>query len=233
VVNIEPMDQVAWCALGHDLSVVSAPCARAVAPVLMLRGVGLAPDWAFYPHLVARLAEQRPVWLLPDSVAPSLVAELDLVETMLRAWAQGLRPPGFEGARGAMGLIGHGKGATLALLAGALGLGVQGVIGLAPWATFHRGAPGETAEELAAHAHRFFVERAARSIEVPMLLVHGEEDHVVSPAEAELVYHWLPKETGRLIMLEKTGHSFGARHPFVATTKELEIVVRVACDFFR
>ena len=135
--------------------------------------------------------------------------------------------------RGAIGLLGHGKGATLALLAGALGLGVQGIVGLAPLSTFNRSASESTRQELAAHTHRFFVERAARSVEVPVLLVHGEEDHVVSPAEAELLYHWLPKETGRLVMLEKTGHSFGARHPFTATTKELEIVVRVTCDFFR
>ena len=59
------------------------------------------------------------------------------------------------------------------------------------------------------------------------------EDHVVQPGEAELLYHWLPKETGRLIMLEKTGHSFGARHPFTSTTKELEIVVEVCRNFFR
>lgn len=227
------MLRVEWHVLGGDNGLLCAPCARAAAPVLMLRGLDLGEDWAFYPHLVARLAEQRPVWMLPGPATRSLVGELDLVEAILRAWAQGQRPPGFEAVRGAMGLLGHGKGATLALLAAALRVGVQGIVGLAPLSTFNRSASEPTRQELAAQAHRFFVERAARTVDVPVLLVHGEEDHVVSPTEAELLYHWLPKETGRLVMLEKTGHSFGARHPFSATTKELEIVVRVTCDFFR
>jgi len=198
---------------------------------VLLRGFDLSPDWAFYPYLATRLAEQRPVWFLPD--ARGLVDELDSVETILRAWAQGLRPDGHPSSPGAIGLLGHGRGATLALLAAAEGCGVQGVVGLAPMSTFHRGASAELSAELGDHSHRFFVERAARMIDVPVLLVHGEEDQVVPPAEAELLYHWLPKETGRLIMLERTGHSFGARHPFAGTTKELEIVVEVCRNFFR
>ncbi len=227
------MLKVEWHALDRDLSFSCAPSARATAPVVLLRGLDLADDWAFYPYLVARLAEQRPVWMLPTPSPGSLVAELDLLEGILGAWAQGHRPPGFAAVRGAIGLLGHGKGASLALLAGALGLGVQGIVGLAPLSTFNRAAADATRADLAEHAHRFFVERAARAFDAPVLLVHGEEDHVVSPSEAELLYHWLPKQTGRLIMLEKTGHSFGARHPFNGTTKELEIVVRVSCDFFR
>jgi len=227
------MLDVDWHAHGRDLGFRCMPSPRAAPPVIMLRGFDLAADWAFYPYLVTRLAEQRPVWLLPDRSTPSLVAELDQVETMLRAWGQGQRPPGCAQVPGAIGLLGHGKGATLALLAAAQGLGVQGVVGLAPLSTFNRGAAASKRLELGDEAHRFFVERAARSVAVPVLIVHGEEDHVVAPVEAELLYHWLPKETGRVILLEKTGHSFGAGHPFTATTKELEVVTRVSCNFFR
>ena len=108
------MLKVEWSALGRDLSLCCAPCQRTAPPVLLLRGFDLGDDWAFYPYLIERLAEQRPVWLLPAS-PPSLVAELDLVEIVLRAWAQGQRPPGFGTVRGPIGLLGHGKGATLAL----------------------------------------------------------------------------------------------------------------------
>lgn len=230
---MEPLLRVDWRVSGTALSFLYAASERAAPPILMLRGFHLAPDWAFYPYLVRRLAELRPVWLLPAEPARSLVEELDLAETILRAWGQGQRPNGFEHVRGAVGLLGHGKGATLALLAASVGLPVQGVVGLAPLATLNRGASEPTRLQLARDAHRFFVERAVRGLELPVVLIHGEEDHVVAPTEAEQLYHWLPKETGRLIMLEKTGHSFGARDPFAATTKELEIVVRVSCDFFR
>ncbi|MEZ5964806.1 MAG: hypothetical protein R3F56_13255 [Planctomycetota bacterium] len=227
------LERVEWHVEGRELTVLASKGSPPKPPVLLLRGFDLAPDWAFYPYLVGRLAEQRPVWMLPPEPARSLVEELDFVEAVLRAWGQGQRPAAFAAVRGALGLMGHGKGATLALLAASVGLPVQGVVGLAPAATLDRSASASTRDELARDAHRFFVERAVRSLELPVVLIHGEEDHVVPPTEAEQLYHWLPKETGRLIMLEKTGHSFGAGDPFTATSKELEIVVRVSCDFFR
>jgi pimeloyl-ACP methyl ester carboxylesterase len=222
--------RVDWRIAGRDLGFLSPSHAPAAPPVLLLRGFDLRADWAFYPYLIERLAEKRPVWLVPPEPARSLIEELDFAEGVLRAWGQGQRPPGYAAVRGAMGLLGHGKGATLALLAASVGLPVQGVVGLAPLATLNRAFPPA---ELAHDAHRLFVERAVRSLNLPVALIHGEEDHVVPPAEGEQLYHWLPKETGRLIMLEKTGHSFGARDPFASTSKELEIVVRVSCDFFR
>jgi len=227
------LERVDWQVQGRDLSVLGSPGSPARPPVLLLRGFDLGAQWAFYPYLVSRLAEQRPVWLLPEQPPRSLVAELDFVEDLLRAWGQGLRPKKLAQVRGSMGVLGHGKGATLGLLAAAEGLPAQGVVGLAPLATLNRSAPPAVREDLARDAHRFFVERAVRALEVPVVLIHGEEDHVVAPNESEQLYHWLPKETGRLIMLEKTGHSFGARDPFTVTSKELEIVVRVTCDFFR
>lgn len=230
---MDPLERVDWQVHGRDLSFLCARGASAAPPILMLRGFDLGVDWAFYPYLVGRLAEQRPVWLIPPDLPPSLVEELDFVEAILLAWGQGHRPPGFAAVRGAIAMLGHGKGATLALLASAVGLGVQGVVGLAPLATLNRGASDATRLALARDSHRFFVERAARSLELPVVLIHGEEDHVVPPDEAEQLYHWLPKETGRLIMLEKTGHSFGARDPFATTSKELEIVVHVSRNFFR
>lgn len=227
------MERIDWQVHGRELGVLGSNKAPARPPVVLLRGLGLHPDWSFYPYLASRLAEQRPVWQLPPQPARSLVEELDFVEALLRAWGQGHRPPGLGGVGGAIGLIGHGRGATLALLAASVGLPVQGVVALAPLATLNRDPTPAARDELARDAHRFFVERAVRSLLMPVMLIHGEEDHIVPPVEAEQLYHWLPKENGRLIMLEKTGHSFGASDPFAVTSKELEIAVRVSCDFFR
>lgn len=229
---MERLRRNCWRLQEREIALDCFASQRDAPPVVLLRGYELDSDWAFYPYLAARLAEVRPVWIPVPPSPYSLLGELEQVEILARAWSQGQIPDAPGRAQGAVGLVGHAKGAALALLAAAHGC-VQGVVGLASLSTLQRGAAGGRHPELASAPHRFHMERAVRALAVPVLLVHGEEDHVAPPAEAELLYHWLPKETGRLIMLEKTGHSFGADHPFTATTKELELAVQVICEFFR
>ncbi len=234
---MEPLRRKCWRLQDREVALdcyepPAGGASREVAPVVLLRGYGLDADWAFYPYFARRLAEVRPVWVPVPPEPYSLLAELEQVEILAQAWSLGQTPDAPHSARGAIGIVGHAKGAALALLAAARG-SVQGVVGLAALSTLQRGSPPNAHPELAAAPHRFHMERAVRALDVPVLLIHGEEDHVAPIAEAELLYHWLPKETGRLIMLEKTGHSFGADHPFTATTKELELAVEVSCEFFR
>lgn len=229
---MERLRRNCWSLAEREIALDCYASPREAPPVVLLRGYELEADWAFYPYLAERLAEVRPVWIPVPPSPYSLLGELEQVEILARAWSQGRIPEARGRALGAVGIVGHAKGAALALLAAARGC-VQGVVGLASLSTLQRGAAAGRHPELASAPHRFHMERAVRALEVPVLLVHGEEDHVAPPAEAELLYHWLPKETGRLMMLEKTGHSFGADHPFTATTKELELAVQVSCEFFR
>lgn len=196
------------------------------APVLFLRGMDLAADWSFYPYLLEKLAEHRPVLVPVVPAGATLSAELAVVEALVAALAKA-RP-------GKVGLLGHAKGAALALLVAERHASVGGVVGISTICTFNRGGeqalPGRS--DVAQHGERFQVELAARGTRCPVVLVHGEEDAIAPFAEGELVYHWLPKEHTSLVLLEKTGHSLGATNPFAGTNKELDRAVRITREFF-
>ena len=80
-------------------------------------------------------------------------------------------------------------------------------------------------EDLEKNYSRLNIREAMKSVNVPVLIVHGTEDLAVEKNEAETLYNLCNKETARLIILEKTGHTFGAVHPFAGTTPQLEEVI--------
>jgi pimeloyl-ACP methyl ester carboxylesterase len=86
-------------------------------------------------------------------------------------------------------------------------------------------------EDLRDHPERFAIERIVRELSLPILFLHGEEDGAVGIEEAETLYHWADKSKSRLVILEKTGHTFGARHPFEGPTKDLEQAAGIASSF--
>ncbi len=70
-----------------------------------------------------------------------------------------------------------------------------------------------------------------RSIAVPTLIVNGSQD-VTVPAEAgrELAAT-IRQEFVQKVEIEKTGHTFGAVHPFQGTTPALEELLKITGDF--
>lgn len=66
-----------------------------------------------------------------------------------------------------------------------------------------------------------------------VLLVAGEEDRVFPPAEAETLLAAGNSPKDRLVVVEKAGHSFAAAHPFDRPTVALEYVRDVVDRFFR
>lgn len=208
---------------------------QTATPLLFLPGLDLAPDWAFYPYLLGKLAEQRPVLIAPRREGGKISEELANAEALLEAIARGTVPEGAAWARGKLGIVAHGKGAGLALLLASGQPAVGGIVAISTVCTFNRmsGDPeSRVRADVAEHGVRFQLELAARQVRCPIVLVHGEEDQVAPFDEGEVVYHWLPKEKSSLVLLEKTGHSLGSHHPFDGTNKELDRVVRIAREFF-
>lgn len=198
-------------------------------------GHELPLDWAFYPFLIGKIAEHRPVLLPLLQEGTAVSAELGAAQSLLEAMVGGALPEGASWRQRKIGLLGHGKGAGLALLLASGQPAVGGVVAISTVCTFNRstGDPGTRIRaDVAQHGVRFQLELAARQVRCPIVLVHGEEDHIAPFDEGELVYHWLPKEKSSLVLLEKTGHSLGAHHPFEGTNKELDRVVRISREFF-
>ncbi|MBK9388406.1 MAG: alpha/beta fold hydrolase [Planctomycetes bacterium] len=153
-------------------------------------------------------------------------------------------------------LVGHSMGGALAILHASECSGCFAVVGLSSMATLERFGPAAERElersgflelqngsapprriyppwlaDLRAGRTRFSVSSAVARLSMPLLLVHGEESQGVGIAEAEDLYHHAPKISTRFVLLEKTGHTFGAAHPFRDTNGDLERVISIVRSF--
>lgn len=76
------------------------------------------------------------------------------------------------------------------------------------------------------------LEKAAKEINRPWLIAHGEQDLAVKIEEAERYYEWSDKSKTELFKLAATGHTFDAKHPFEGTTDKLEMLLEKTYNFF-
>lgn len=67
-------------------------------------------------------------------------------------------------------------------------------------------------ENLEGNKERLDIENAVKKCEIPMLVVHGENDPVVKLAEAKNIVQWNPKAL--LFVVENTAHTFDTKHPW-------------------
>jgi alpha-beta hydrolase superfamily lysophospholipase len=76
------------------------------------------------------------------------------------------------------------------------------------------------------------IARAAGTLEVPWLLIHGTGDTSVSIDEAEALAAVARPKAFRLVRLEGAGHTFGAAHPWKGSTPDLDIAVGETVGWF-
>jgi len=156
------------------------------------------------------------------------------------------------------GLLGHSRGGATCILKTATRSQVRGLVTWAAIAGFDRYVDmfgprweaGEVVEipnartgqmmplrrnfldDLRANPERLDVLAAARSLDVPWLVVHGTRDESVPFADAELL-----AEAGgpraMMMMVEGAGHTFGSGHPFAGTNDHLERIVERSGDLLR
>lgn len=160
---------------------------------------------------------------------------------------------------GNLTLVGHSRGGGIAILKTAEDKRVKRLITLASVSNFNRYSERHQKEwkergyfevlntrtnqvmrlnytlmeDLEKNAERLDIEKAAEGINVPWLIVHGKEDLAVDYSNGESLYTLSNKESTELVMLEKTGHTFGAVHPFKGTTEALEEVATLVMDFIK
>lgn len=94
-------------------------------------------------------------------------------------------------------------------------------------------------EDLEKNKERLNIPKAITEIEVPVLIIHGTQDITVDYSNAEDLYarriesDKSSKEITELMLIEKTGHTFGAVHPYQRTTDALEKVITLELDFLK
>lgn len=76
------------------------------------------------------------------------------------------------------------------------------------------------------------LEQAAKNMNKPMLILHGEQDLAVKVNEAEQIYSWSDKDLTELFKISATGHTFDVSHPFEGTNPKLELLLEKTFQFF-
>lgn len=149
-----------------------------------------------------------------------------------------------------LGLIGHSRGGGIAILQAARDPRVRALVTWAAISSVERWpapqrsswrAAGKTdiqnartgqvlplytdvLDDIEQNASALDIEAAGRRIRIPWLLIHGTEDESVRFAEAERLKAASARPDTRLLPIEGGGHTFGAVHPWRATTPELATV---------
>jgi len=230
----------------------------AAAPVLLVcHGFTAHKDWGPFPYIGRRLAGLGFVTVVfnfshngigssfrrfteAEKFARNTVGkELEDARAVIDAVASGRLAAGTADPS-RIGIIGHSRGAGVALLAARDDARIRGVAAWSTVATFHRytAHQKETWEQqgylpvtirgartslrfdlpvlrdLEANREAYDLRKAVRELRVPLLLVHGTADVAVKPAEAEELYGASDRSRSELLLLEGAGHAFGATHPF-------------------
>jgi len=81
------------------------------------------------------------------------------------------------------------------------------------------------------HKKRLNIQKSAKKLNIPHLIIHGNKDTSVSLQEAQNLHKWNPDST--LQIIENANHTFQSAHPWENTflPKQLELVVTTTVRF--
>ncbi|HER43486.1 MAG TPA: alpha/beta fold hydrolase [Candidatus Eisenbacteria bacterium] len=86
-------------------------------------------------------------------------------------------------------------------------------------------------EDIERHAEEFDLPRAAASLEIPHLMIHGERDAAVTVGEMRKLYPGGAPGPARVEIIPGCSHTFGVRHPMGRPPKPLERAVGLTVDW--
>ncbi|MBK9099437.1 MAG: alpha/beta fold hydrolase [bacterium] len=76
------------------------------------------------------------------------------------------------------------------------------------------------------------LEKAAKNLNKPMLIIHGEQDLSVKIEESEQIYSWSNKGLTKIYKIKATGHTFDVTHPFEKSNPKFDSVLEKTFEFF-
>ncbi len=162
------------------------------------------------------------------------------------------------GPGGPIGVVGHSRGGAVALLGASEDHRIQAVAGWATVATVYRYTQHQkelwerqgylpvsirsaktrlrfgrsVLDDLEANRTRYDLERAMKTMSIPVLLVHGNADVSVRPEEAMRLLNASDRSRTELILIEHAGHTFGAKHPFRGNHPVMDNVIDITAHWF-
>jgi len=243
--------------------------------VLICHGFLAYKRWGFFPHLSERLAErgfhvltmsfsmngideETGLFAQPREFARNTVStEIEDLRRVCRFVRAG-NLPAETPAGTAWGLLGHSRGAAVAMLVAPEFEEVRSIVTWSALGTLDRYTARRKAawrrdgalvfsdarspepltldyayyEDIEAHRDAFDLPAAAAALRIPHLFVHGERDAASTLREASALVQ--AKRTGdaNLAIIHGTGHTFGARHPMHRAAPALDEAVKLTADWF-
>ncbi|MFQ5599738.1 MAG: alpha/beta hydrolase family protein [Candidatus Krumholzibacteriia bacterium] len=158
-----------------------------------------------------------------------------------------------------IGVLGHSRGAATAILRAREDRRVRAVVAWAGVSTLWRYSERELAEwkerghmeflntrtnqvmrvnysvveDLIENRQRFDVLDVVPKLEVPLLIVHGEEDLSVRVQEAHDLHAAAGSSRTEIRIIPRTGHTFGAVHPWQGSTAALDEAIETSIRWLR
>ena len=77
------------------------------------------------------------------------------------------------------------------------------------------------------------LEKSAKNLNKPLLIVHGEQDLSVPLKEGEQIFNWSNKEKTEFFRIKATGHTFDITHPFEGSNPKFDSVLEKTLNFFK
>jgi len=74
---------------------------------------------------------------------------------------------------------------------------------------------------------------AAKRMDKPFLILHGQDDETVPYFEAEHLNIYSNPLNSTMRLIPATGHTFGAKHPFEGSTPSLDLAINFSVEFFK
>lgn len=183
--------------------------------------------------------------------------EIDETLQVIEALAEGALLPDNVRSSGSIGLLGHSRGGGIALLASSREEKVDAIVTWAAVSTFDRfsrhqlqrwresgrlevknSRTGQTMhlgskmlEELEQNRENLDICSAVQKLRRPLLLVHGEVDLSVTVENAEALHGAADPGLTTLLLVSRTGHTFGVGHPFEGASDALNEVLSQSLAF--
>jgi pimeloyl-ACP methyl ester carboxylesterase len=161
---------------------------------------------------------------------------------------------------GKLGMIGHSRGGGISILAAQASPAVSALVTWASVSTFERydkklrqtwrekgymevtnSRTGQVfklhtslLDDVEKHGKSSLnILNAARDMEKPWLILHGENDETVPYYEAETLNIYADDQRVEMRLVPEAGHTFGAKHPFDGSNPALEQLLQQSADFFQ
>ncbi len=88
-------------------------------------------------------------------------------------------------------------------------------------------------EDLEKNKERLDIQKSIAEINIPTLIIHGTQDITVDYSNGEDLYSRSKTKKTKLVLLENTGHTFGAVQPFAGTTKSWDEAITLILGFIK